>query len=58
MPVDDDNTVHLLDLPDVLSLEERNTLLQQIPPVESLSEENLLRNFTIAKVFVHAAVHY
>ena len=49
VPIDDDNTVHINDLPNFLSDEEKAILLQQLLPLETLNEERLLHNFTITE---------
>ncbi len=53
--LDDDNTVVLDDLADVLSDTEKATLSDQIPQLTTLTEDWMIQSFTIAKVFVHEA---
>ena len=45
-----------VDVPEILSLEEKRVLQDQLSPLESLglSEDNLIHNFVIAKTFVCA----
>jgi len=52
----DEHTVILDDLPNILSDNERATLNQQIGHSDTLKEEWMIHSFTIAKVFVHSAV--
>ena len=58
VPTDeDDNTVTVDDLPDILSETEKDILRQHISDQGTctLTEECMIRSFTIAKVFIHAA---
>ena len=58
IPLEDDelHNVTIDDLPNLLSDEECATLRQQLTPCETLTEEWMVHSFTVAKVFVHAAV--
>ena len=56
---EDDSTVTVDDLPDFLSEPEKDTLRQHISDQGTctLTEESMIRSFTISKVFVHAAAN-
>ena len=49
----DDGTVVVDDLPPLLSATQQQALTDQLPPSESLTEDWMITNYTIAKVFVH-----
>lgn len=55
-PLEDEQTVTVDNLPNILSDEERATLRQQLTHSDTLTEEWMVHSFTVAKVFVHAAI--
>ena len=56
IPLEDDlETVHVDQLPCILSEEQKATLLEQIVLTDTLTEEWMIKNFAIAKDFVHNA---
>ena len=54
VPLDDDNTVVVKELPDFLSEEERATLRQCIVLQDSLSDEWMVQNFIVIRNVVHS----
>ena len=52
---DDVEIVHVDQLPSILSEEQKATLQQQIELTGTLTEEWMIKNFAIAKDFVHNA---
>lgn len=55
VPLADDQTVMVDELPNILTHEERTTLSQQLTHSDTLTEEWMIHSYTVAKVFVHAA---
>lgn len=56
IPLEDDvEIVHVDQLPSILSEEQEATLQQQIELTGTLTEEWMIKNFAIAKDFVHNA---
>ena len=55
VPLDNNNTVVVDDLDDVLSSAERTGLQQQLDSIDTSFHEGMVSRYTVTKVLVHAA---